>query len=1015
MQLQAAGRTLLYLTAACGLLPQPCLARYHHAGSCEARTVNYITHSLPQQCLRTAWSATAATPLPAGDAPSPPSAAVSDATTAESPDDARLHEEKRRRDDAAADHHDLATSSFMSFEEWKELQLKKAGQDPADLKARKHHERDRDDYASAHNDLDSIGDDGEINLDFDALSEKVSEITASGSRGDASSAAEYEQQPQETHDADEDVQLYEGDGTGAAQYTRSKDAGKTCKERFSYASFDAGAAVLKTGPRAKNAKAILVENKDSYMLLECSQQNKFVIIELSDDILVDTVVLANFEFFSSMIRTFRVSVSDRYPVKPEKWKDLGTFEARNQRDIQAFLVEHPQIWAKYMRIEFLTHYGTEYYCPISLVRVHGTRMIDSWKEAEGGRDDDDEALIESEPHAHQPELAEPNAQEEQRETVSPTAEQETQPPNPRGSGSVADATAATTPAVVTEMGLSPWRPAFYEFTPGDVCGIATQTVGQNVATDEQRSRSASSHLGHVPHAASHGGHDPADTSLFSMPASTSAGSLSRENSAPLANASLADPAASSYPDPASSSQSQQSSPQSSPQRQKDASQPGSATHRARPESPHSGQPKAPTSVSKPSSQATNRASAQGKASSAAPSSSSRNRTGTNTGAAAASPTVQESFFKTVAKRLQLLESNTSLSLQYIEDQSRFLQEALTKMERKQISRVDAFLDGLNRTVLAELRSVRQQYDQIWQSTVIALESQRDQSQREIVALSSRLNVLADEVVFQKRMAILQSLLLLACLGLIVFSRAFGGPAASSSSTFVASSAYRPWTAWPTSPPPSAGMTPMRGGTDDSPLPSPSPSPPRRGSTPGRHDPSTPRGPRGTPAHIRLHSIAYSDKALPLTPTSEYGDDGDGDGDRRRCRGTNPSIHVVDESGASSFFDDTSSFETPHKSDGDRGGDTSAGSLSSSDGVLPAADDQPRVGLQENTPPPEEEEEEEEITSPGGRKESEAAVVVQDPSPNGFGDSQESGPPLTRTGMSQFADSRKPLPALPEDP
>ncbi len=39
-----------------------------------------------------------------------------------------------------------------------------------------------------------------------------------------------------------------------------------------------------------------------------------------------------------MIRTFRVSVSDRYPVKSEKWKDLGIFEARNSREIQAFLI-----------------------------------------------------------------------------------------------------------------------------------------------------------------------------------------------------------------------------------------------------------------------------------------------------------------------------------------------------------------------------------------------------------------------------------------------------------------------------------------------------------------------------------------------------------------------------------------------------------------------------------------------------------------------------------------------------
>ncbi len=188
----------------------------------------------------------------------------------------------------------------------------------------------------------------------------------------------------------EEAVLYD-DGT--TQYYRSKDAGKTCKERFSYSSFDAGATVLKTNKGAKNAKAVLVENKDSYMLLECGTPNKYIIVELSDDILVDTIVLANFEFFSSMVRRFRVSVSDRYPVKADKWKDLGTFEARNSRDIQPFLIEHPKIWAKYIRVEFLTHFGNEFYCPVSLIRVHGSRMLDSWRESETGTDEDDEAIV----------------------------------------------------------------------------------------------------------------------------------------------------------------------------------------------------------------------------------------------------------------------------------------------------------------------------------------------------------------------------------------------------------------------------------------------------------------------------------------------------------------------------------------------------------------------------------------------------------------------------------------------
>jgi hypothetical protein len=134
------------------------------------------------------------------------------------------------------------------------------------------------------------------------------------------------------------------------------------------------------------------------------------------------------------------------------------------------------------------------------------------------------------------------------------------------------------------------------------------------------------------------------------------------------------------------------------------------------------------------------------------------------------PTIQESFFKAVSRRLQLLETNSTLSLKYIEEQSKILREAFSKVEKKQLQKTNNFLDTLNSTVLAELRVFRQQYDEIWQSTVISLESQREESRREILAISTRLTILADEVVFQKRMSIVQSILLLLCLGLLIFSR-----------------------------------------------------------------------------------------------------------------------------------------------------------------------------------------------------------------------------------------------------
>ncbi|GAB1320099.1 UNC-like C-terminal-domain-containing protein [Madurella fahalii] len=667
---------------------------------CESKTINYITHTLPQQCLRTSW--TGPTPAAADGL----EATVSATATAvvESPE--------ATQDDGTQQgpEEDLAASSFMSFEEWKEMMLRKSGQDPANIKAHKQREHRAERDPNMNNgDTDSFGEDGEISIDFDALTEKVTELTSSSSDKAAPHADPDEKEEQVFYD------------NGKTQYYRSKDAGKTCKERFSYSSFDAGATILKTSPGAKNPKAILVENKDSYMLLECRTKNKFVIVELSDDILVDTVVLANFEFFSSMIRKFRVSVSDRYPVKLDKWVDLGTFEARNSRDIQPFLIEHPQIYTKYIRIEFLSHYGNEYYCPVSLLRVHGTRMLDTWKEP--SQDDEPEQI---EGAGDQP-AAEP---------------QQVQEP-PAGDNYSTTATEEDVLEAVTEVGLSPWQPVFQSNFSLEICVLRSPTTVQPTPVSPSPEKPAGD----------------SDTVLSRPSVAAGPDSASGPDSGPAAPES-----------PAAEGQSTGASPSSAPSPPPHAGTSNTAGSPSNKQATDGAETPPPTPTT----------------------TTSRNKTSAASSPPSASPTVQESFFKTVTKRLQLLESNTSLSLQYIEEQSRFLQDVLLKLERKQITRVDTFLDSLNKTVLSELRNVRTQYDQIWQSTVLALETQREQSQREIVALTSRLNVLADEVVFQKRMAILQSVLLLACLVLVIFSR--GGIAqALDPSTFplppTSSSAY----------------------------------------------------------------------------------------------------------------------------------------------------------------------------------------------------------------------------------
>ena len=749
--------------------PKPTLSANNVPATCEFRTINYITDSLPQQCLKSAWSnsnATASTVSGAVTNASMTEEGQAEGTTIPGEDSGQNATQSAAESDgqeipassesasSTSDHpptstetaeesatdiesEELNEASFLSFEEWKKQTLEKAGQANANIGNKR--SGGKRDSESIQNNLDSLGDEGEIELDFGAFRSGGSE------EGQASEFKEPDAQ------ASQDLES----GRRKDQY-RSKDAGITCKERFSYASFDAGATILKTHPGAKNSKAVLIENKDSYMLSECATENKFLIVELSEDIWIDTVVLASYEFFSSMIRTFRVSVSDRYPVKMEKWKDLGIYEARNSRDIQAFLIENPQIWARYLRIEFLSHYGNEYYCPLSLLRVHGTRMLESWKETEAGGDDDDvdEVQGQGEGEHFVPEAVAEAVQEEERlnaelkeaqvaieELVKTAKSISDQAVSALTSSHIMDINSYLQDATAEQM-TTPW-------TKQDAEILCPVSEGLEMCFPSEAS-------GRSPGPDSESG--TSSTIALNPDNFTATTPLSARTTASLASTL----AATSLSDDASrkSSTSEISSTSLAPNMTNIAS--------TMKESVSSAIASAADKTSILSSSASITTKLQNVTASH------KNKTTSTSSASSSLPTIQESFFKAVSRRLQLLETNSTLSLKYIEEQSRILREAFTKVEKKQLQKTTSFLDTLNSTVLAELRGFRQQYDEIWQSTIISLDSQREESRREILAISTRLNILADEVVFQKRMSIVQSVLLLLCLGLVIFSRVSAG-------------------------------------------------------------------------------------------------------------------------------------------------------------------------------------------------------------------------------------------------
>ncbi|MCJ1388332.1 hypothetical protein MMC18_001178 [Xylographa bjoerkii] len=602
--------------------------------------------------------------------------------------------------------------------------LSKAGQNPEHLGSNRVGTEPRRRPGNINDALDSLGEDTEIELDFSGFvtTDAVPDTPSTTKHGSATI----------------EVDLHGDEGLKTESNKRSKDAGTTCKERFNYASFDCAATVLKTNSECKGSTSVLVENKDSYMLNLCSAKNKYFIVELCNDILIDTVVLGNFEFFSSTFRRFRVSVSDRYPVKMEKWRELGTFEARNSRDVQAFMVENPLIWARYLRIEFLTHYGNEYYCPVSLLRIHGKTMMDDYrnevKAARGEEDlDDDISDTESEIGTNRPvEVVSLQAISTESRAVAP---------HPEGSNDSDIVLAAES-----------IEPRTFTIT-SSMSSLQTSTVQFNISIS--------------PRTTYYGPliqqyellvkHCSLNDSLCNMDSVQRLPISSRLRRQHISESSIANsPGSQSVPSALSTGNQTNDTTNPPPEN-------ASKTRTIQP-SPHVSSEAKGSIIQNVTSSSASPASARSQSNQTSHSASRvSNQPPTPT------PSTQESFFKSIHKRLQLLEANSTLSLQYIEEQSRILREAFTKVERRQLAKTTTFLETLNTTVLSELREFRLQYDQIWQSTVLELSSQREQSQREVVALSARLSILADEILFQKRMVILQFVLILLCLGLAIFS------------------------------------------------------------------------------------------------------------------------------------------------------------------------------------------------------------------------------------------------------
>ncbi|CEH11913.1 Uncharacterized conserved protein [Ceraceosorus bombacis] len=682
----------------------------------------------------------------------------------------------------------------------------------------------------------------------------------------------------------------------------------TLKHRWNFASLDCAAVVHRSNPSAKFASSILSDKKDRYMLSPCpgvkrqdqpaasaKGESQFVIVELCDEISIDTIVMANFEFFSRMFKRFRVRVARKLYDRDEDWVDIGSFRARNVRGLQVFNTVQPRSEARffrYLRIDFLEHYGSEFYCPVSLLRVYGLTQMDDYIREE-------EELRREKEREDAGIFADADVEQEEQEPaeIDSSEDEASQLPSWRGGANFDPEVVATHPAFtpLTRETTTAGRPDTFAAAggtseskssqPGTTSPmhpsnslVASQSTSREESSDPLETLNFSSHFDEVAsspnmtiasgtceHNLTATGNASSESSaeaeaiaslpshtrigdqgvtevtqkaasteqsrLFSSTAMAASGTASDKHAAPveasqqrsqaetvsiasglsnvsslpatsteagLCSTSSDDASATSTPPnaaaalPRSPAQLQSevgdavSLSHSVPHSTEAASQRLAASSASRSEVVAGGEPAlaGPTGESPPpvSSQSTSSMSTAAASPSVSAEASGPINVGTGAGNGRSGPPPSgnhggggsgggsESIYRTITKRLNALEANATLSLQYIEHSTQMLRDVFARMERRQEERMGEMLRALNASNWRQIEGLKRRQQVDLQQAIFEFDVHRQQVDAERGRLVAEMHVLANEVLQEKRFGIVQLMLLLCLFVIMAFTR-----------------------------------------------------------------------------------------------------------------------------------------------------------------------------------------------------------------------------------------------------
>ncbi|KAG0205881.1 hypothetical protein BGX28_002571 [Mortierella sp. GBA30] len=657
---------------------------------------------------------------------------------------------------ATAAHHQTERH-IPSYEQWRKQVLEKKNK-PADANERK--QRKRKPYQESAVDV-AIGGEDELGFVFPNLDS----AGGSGKSGE-----------------DRFQQVSDQLGNGPDLKTLGKDKewikseyAKDPKDRFNHASATCAASVVKASKDATSVTAILNEGKDNYMLNKCSTKEKFFVVELCEEILVDTFILGNYEFFSSTFKDFVVSVN-RYPPRDDGWSILGYFQARNTRDAQVFKPTVPQL-ATYIRFDFVSHYGNEYYCPVTLLRVYGATALEQLKQEE----EEEKRVAEEEKRRAELEKANQAAAEEEEETEEA---EETEAEGDNNDNSYLKTENSTAPTEITDVSSgsqntlskqheAPEDQSESSAPPGNIDTLQVWDVvdshSSQTAQDSDMEGSQKDPSNTRTGLDTNLEHTEAGVPTFVFPDPPS---IEPEEGLHLDDST---PGSTWIPTEDMTTASTEYSPteiipplpSTSPASMQDGDDWGEVdlgmitlSQRTKP---------TPPSASKTSSSGP--VTMHGGAS--------------NTDTAShptASPqhSSQESVYKNIVNRLKVLELNSSLSYQYLEEQSNVFNEVIESSEQK-LNQLVTHLNEANR----RLETLGRKYDQLAYSYKAHVEIDGAKRRQDFLKMSSQIHLLGSQVMFQRQLFVVTAITLFSVFAFFAITRSSSMQYAIQQSTIAA--------------------------------------------------------------------------------------------------------------------------------------------------------------------------------------------------------------------------------------